>query len=144
MNGAGEHLSKRFSRASEDCAHQQTVLQYLPATLFRAAPGGGLRCAVHGYGVLAKEELKSLLFEMMVVAEDLGEAMASHDVHGDTVRQAIVFVWSSFIERETLEERFMGLRNHRDVWVGENMARQIDGALPRTGTERATDGQKLV
>jgi hypothetical protein len=56
----------------------------------------------------------------MVVTEDLGEAMPSHHVHGDTVREAIVFVGSLFIERETLEERFMGLREHGDAWVGED------------------------
>jgi hypothetical protein len=102
--------------------------------LAMCAPWKGLRGAAHGYGLLAKEELKSFLLKMMVVTEGLSEGIPPHDVHGDTVCQAMVFVWSLFIGRETFQERFMGLRDHRDVWVGANMARQIDGALPRMWT----------
>jgi hypothetical protein len=66
----------------------------------------------------------------MVVTEDLGEATPSHHVHGDTVREARVFVGSLFRARETLEARFMGLREHGDAWVGEDAPDHMDGALP--------------
>jgi hypothetical protein len=98
---------------------------------------------VHGCGSLAEEELKAFLLKVAVVREDLGEAMSSHDVHGDTVRQAVVLIRALFIQREAVQERFMGLRLHGDARVREDAPHQVNGPLPQAWPCSTTDGEEL-
>jgi len=64
MNGRGEHLRKRFSRAFEDCAHEQTVPESPPEAVLRTAPSSALRG-----GSLAEEgeRLSLVLFMPMTL-----------------------------------------------------------------------------
>jgi hypothetical protein len=52
----------------------------------------------HHAGRLPEEALKSFLLKVAVLREDLGETMAAHHVHGDTVCEAVVLIGTLFIE----------------------------------------------
>jgi len=39
------------------------------------------------------------LREMVIVCQDLREALAAHDVHGDAIREAVVLIETGFVER---------------------------------------------
>ena len=44
------------------------------------------------------------MLKVAVVCEDLGKGMPAHDVHGNAVGEAVVFIRALFIQRKALEE----------------------------------------
>ena len=41
---------------------------------------------------------KAFLGEMVIVRQDVREALAAHDVHGDTIREAVLLIETRFVE----------------------------------------------
>lgn len=48
---------------------------------------------------LAEQDTKAFLGEMVIVRQDVYEALAAHDVHGDTIREAVLLIETRFVER---------------------------------------------
>jgi hypothetical protein len=43
--------------------------------------------------------MKAFLGEMVIVRQDVREALAAHDVHGDTIREAVLLIETRFVKR---------------------------------------------
>jgi hypothetical protein len=70
------------------------------------SPGCCTRCLQEGAGRrythacrLAEQDAKAFLGEMVIVRQDVREALAAHDVHGDTIREAVLLIETRFVER---------------------------------------------
>ena len=48
---------------------------------------------------LAEQDVKAFLGKMVIVRQDIHEALAAHDVHGDTIREAVLLIETRFVER---------------------------------------------
>ena len=48
---------------------------------------------------LAEQDVKAFLGKMVIVRQDIHEALAAHDVHGDTIREAVLLIKARFVER---------------------------------------------
>jgi hypothetical protein len=45
---------------------------------------------------------------MVLVCQDVREALAAHDVHGDTIREAVLRIETRFGERQAIEKQRVG------------------------------------
>jgi hypothetical protein len=71
------------------------------------SPGCHTRCQQDGEGEktcrrmprLSEQDAKAFLREMVIVCQDVREALAAHDVHGDAIREAVVLIEMGFVER---------------------------------------------
>jgi len=46
-----------------------------------------------------KQDVKTFLCKMVIVGQDVREALAMHHLHGEAIREAIVLIETGFVER---------------------------------------------
>jgi hypothetical protein len=85
--------------------------------------------------------VKAFLREMMVIAEDVCQALAAHRLHGDAVRQAVLLIETRFVQGQRIEERGMTLGNDRNVWIVQHMPDRPRCLFPDLRPGRTTEGE---
>ena len=60
------------------------------------------------------------MHEVMVVGQDLGDAISFHDVHGDAIHEAILLIGTTFIQCQPALKGCMRLRDYLDLWRFQN------------------------
>jgi hypothetical protein len=81
-------------------------------------------------GFCLQETDEALLRKVAVVCEDFLNLSLTHRVHRNAIHEAVLFVWTPFIERQSSEERFVRLRNHLDIGAIENFAYRAASQTP--------------
>ncbi len=76
-----------------------------------------------------EQDGETLLREMIIMRQDVGDAFLSHGFHRDAVGEAVILVEAGFVECEAVEERLVGLRGYRDVGIGQDPLCIADGSL---------------
>ena len=94
----------------------------------------------HAYGS-CEQDVKAFLREMMVVAQNVCQALAAHRLHGDTVGQAVLLIETSFVQGQRIEERGMTLGNHGDVRIVEHIPDCPRRFFPDMGPGRTAKGE---
>ena len=85
------------------------------------SPGCRTRCLQEGAGRrytyvgLAEQDAKAFLGEMVIVRQDVREALAAHDVHGDAIREAVLLIETRFVERQAIQKQRLGGRQDLDA-----------------------------
>ena len=107
--------------------------------LFKGAAGWQGKRHAHACR-LAKQDAKAFLGEMVIVRQDVREALAAHDVHGDTIREAVLRIETRFVERQAVQKQRLGGWQNLDAGVLENLTgfgrRALAGDLPCRTLER--------
>jgi hypothetical protein len=67
---------------------------------------------------LRKLYSEAFLGEVMIVRQHLRDVLAAHHLHLDTVRQAVAFVRTRFIQVESIQEKFMCRGDQNDTRIG--------------------------
>ena len=70
---------------------------------------------------LAEQDAKAFLGEMVIVRQDVREALAAHDVHGDAIREAVLLIETRFVERQAIQKQRLGGRQDLDAGVLEDL-----------------------
>jgi hypothetical protein len=87
--------------------------------------------------------VKTFLHEVAVVGEDVGETLAAHGLHGNTVGQAVFLIGPGCIERQGIEKGRARLRDDIPLWMVERLPDRTDGVHPDMRARRTTKGQKF-
>src|SRR5207245_10762757 len=90
------------------------------------------------YG-LYERDVKAFLREMVVVAEDLCKAIASHRLHRDTIGQAVFFVETVFIQGQSLKKPGTRHLHYTHAWIRQHLIHTCSSLMPQVwpcGTER--------
>jgi hypothetical protein len=66
---------------------------------------------------------------MSIVGQNIGETFPAHGLHGDTIQEAITFVWTGSVQFEARKEEFTALWDHPDGWVFQNIL-DVNCGLP--------------
>ena len=94
-----------------------------------------------GIGSSWEHDPKALLGKMAVVGEDVGEALAAHDLHGDAICQAILLIGARLVQGQGIQESRPGLRENGRSRRMQNRLDKGGGTRAKVG--RAVEGQKF-
>ena len=64
---------------------------------------------------------------MPVVGKCLSDTFAAHGLHGNTIGQAVAFVGTSIVERQSVKEGTPALRNDVDIEIVLEMKHRQSG-----------------
>src|SRR5438093_10439296 len=103
MDYMGRGVEKEFSPYRLLCHGFSVPQSTLPCKVHALWRG-----EVHAYR-LCKQDMKAFLCEMMIVAQDVCQALAPHRLHGDTVGQAVLLIETGFVQSQRITERGMTL-----------------------------------
>ena len=80
---------------------------------------------------------ETLLLEVMVVGQNLSQGVRLHDIHGDTIRQAVLLILAVLVASHTLEKTLSGLLNNTDICVAKNGPYHFRSFSPQRWTATA-------
>jgi hypothetical protein len=92
---------------------------------------------------LSHQDTKSLLLEMPIRSQNLGERHFLHSLHSNAVGQAIILVAAPLVEVESFEESFPGLGHDSDVRMLEKPSRERRRTRPHQRPARGKGGEEL-
>lgn len=84
---------------------------------------------------------------MAIIRKHSGEVFPAHGLHGNTIREAIAFIWTGFVQLYAINERPASLRNDADVGIGEELLNGAASLLAKpyvVRTERQEFREYLV
>jgi len=85
--------------------------------------------------------MKAFLCEMMIVAQDVCQALAPHRLHGDTVGQAVLLIETGFLQSQRIKERGMTLGDDSDVRITQDIPDRPRCFFPDMGPGRTAKGE---
>lgn len=87
-------MAKLLRREGELSLPTQRIAAHEQLFMY-SAPAGLLLHSLH----IPEQRPKSFLFKVPVIREHFGQALASHHLHRNTIRQTVTFVRTAIVER---------------------------------------------
>src|SRR5712691_8063112 len=89
------------------------------------------KCSRRPHISLMDQDDESLLHKVMVVRQHFHDAALPHGLHGDAIRQAIIFVRTAFVELEAQDKGGRCLRNDLYIPPAAQAMYLLSGGLPQ-------------
>ncbi len=81
--------------------------------------------------------------KMMIVGQDFRQPLASHHLHRDAIREAIMLVRAGLVQRKRIEEARAGLRHDGDMRIVQHSADEAHSTRAKSWSGGAVEGEKF-